>query len=267
MTLTTEGRRSGTPRTLQPASSRPRHAVRARRLRSVLVITLFLAAGTAVGAVGSLLVPDVTVASVRVVVTPLPGNAFSERSSRAYLDLNTEAQLIRSDEVLAEIEKTQGEAWPPDVVRPRLRAENVARTEILVISFQGKDPDQAAIMARAAAEAALEVRQVRARTALQDQADLLGELLTKAERDLALAASAEGVTGSVPTLSRRVTDLRDAYSAVAGARPTGGSIIAESSSGDPRTGQKQIALLAAGALVGAGWGVVRARRRSSGSRQ
>lgn len=241
-----------------------------RRRRHLLPAPLalglvLLLVGGFLGAAAATLVPTAVIGEVSLVLRPTPGNAFSERSVRSYVDLETEAELPRSDEVLQRLASTPGMALEPAELRSRISARPLERTEVLVISYRGEDRVQAAEQARLVAETVLEVRAERSAAAIADQTAVLEAKLLEADQDLTAAAGVDGDPLLVPTLSRRVASLRGSYTDVVGRQPSPGSVIAASATPDPGARQLQLAVVAAGAgggaLIGVGWGLGRARRR------
>ena len=149
--------------------------------------------------------PATVIAETHILLSPLAGNAFSSRDGNTLVDLETEAELPRSDVVVARAAKAEG-ALSPSVLRSRLSVRLAPGTEVMVLSYRAPSAERAVRHAVAVAEATLAERTARAQAALAARSAWLGTAIGSAEAEIT-AASIAGDEVGVAVLTRRLALL------------------------------------------------------------
>ena len=209
----------------------PRPALPRRWLSFLTTRTLVVAAlaAVAMGLVGHTLVsrlPVMRTASATVLITPLEGNAYRPGGSgEDLINLTTEAEVLRSDTMAAEVATTLPGVQDPEGLLDALDVAVVTNTQILELGFSDEDPDVAVVTAQAFADRFLSYRVERAQASIQDQSDLLGEQIDRREEELTtiaaelsaaepgspqatlLSARLETITSQITQLTAQVADL------------------------------------------------------------
>jgi len=141
-----------------------------RQYRSILwarrwliaALTLLIGLGTWVWTIRQ---TPTYVAEARVLILPLQDPLTSLVPINAALsqpNLNTELQIIESNEVARRVQTSLGVSIPVDTLLRNLDANTVTDAEVVVISYSDRDPDTAADLANAFADAYLAQRTERA---------------------------------------------------------------------------------------------------------
>lgn len=124
-------------------------------------------------------------ATAAVLVSPLEGNPFSPSGSGSELvNLETEAQLVRSDAVAADVIADLDLALTPPELLEDISVEVPPNTQILQITARHESAAEAQTRAQAVADSFLQFRQDRARTAAGIRADQLTEQISEQQQEL-----------------------------------------------------------------------------------
>lgn len=258
-TATQQRRRVRLPRAnLLPGPARSR---RGRVVAWVLVLGLV---GFLLGGLVTAVATTRYLSRAAVQVTPLPGNAFSDRSGATLAPLTTEAQLPTSDAVLEKVASGSASA-SVEGLRSRVSGSVREGTEVIVVGARGASESQARTLADKVAAALLAVRADRAATVLSERAAELTAQVGEAEADLTTAMAQGRDSAEVHVLSRRLANLSRELSAVSAQVPNPGAVVEVTTARDPSSVRRTVlgAVLGAalGALVGlwVGRGGARAR--------
>ena len=239
-------RRAGRVRQEPADGARP---TAARRLGAALALGVLSLVGGLVFAESR---PSAVIAETKVLLAPLAGNAFSTRVGNTLVDLETEAELPRSDVVVAEAAKAVG-APSPGAVRSRLVVRLAPGTEVMVVAYRAPTAERAVSVAVAVAEATLAERTAQARASLAAREAWLGTAIGSAEEQIT-AASIAGDEVGVAVLTRRLALLRSQLAGLSLESADAGEVLGTATHRD-QTGAlmgRGLALggLGAGALVG-----------------
>lgn len=271
----------GASRSAPVVAARPRARLRGprrtrRRVAGTAVVVLLVLVGGALSLPVALALPRAYQGEARVYLQPEGGTAFAAQSNPNVerVDFGTEAELVRSDEVLSRVAAAPGVGLDVAQLRSRTRGTPAARGEVVEITFRSGSWEQAETVTALLAAEFVAVRQDRAADWYQQQSATVDSAMTAAEGDLAAALGPAGSRDLVNALNRRVTLLRADSQALLSSRVEGGEVLAVEVQGDvvDRYLAAVVALsgpalgLALGALA---WLVVRhraARPRAAGSR-
>lgn len=231
------------------------------RRRFIAIVLLGAALGAvALGALGLARGDRYTATSV-VLVAPLNGNPYSlEGNNDDILNLETEAQLVTSDDVARAVAEKE-DADPLDLLTG-VSVEVPPNTQILRVSYTAGKPSVAVRRAQAFATEFLEARVERGKiargnaqerieaqvTQLTDRMDRLGEKILDTENPGRRALLEDQVT----VLTTQVTELRAEYAQARASSADPGQIVnpaVEASSTFPVSTPLLAAI--AGALLGA----------------
>jgi len=215
------------------------------------LVAIGLAAGVAAGQPFA----SRPVGQATVLVSPLPGNAFSARSVNSLVDLKTEAQLAFSDAVLGKVRTLGGARLDPVALRRRVSVRIAAsEAEVIVISYRGETSVEATKMATQVAQRFLEVRTENAKAAAVTRADIVRTALDKSQHDFDLA-SAGTDTEALTVLGQRINVLQRDLRAVGGDPPSPGTVLAASAPRSAQVRKLRVALLVTSILLTALIGV------------
>jgi capsular polysaccharide biosynthesis protein len=177
-----------------PAASRAAAFNAALRRGLLLTIALCLLGAVAGGLYGARASTEET-ASATILVNPLNGNPFSTTGSGDDLkNLQTEAQLVQSDDVARLVQAREGKSTPLPTLLSGLEVEVPPNTQILQIAYSARNPTTALTRAQWFAEEYLKYREQRAKTLVESQTKRLNEQLTartKEQQDLAKRSARE----------------------------------------------------------------------------
>ncbi|WP_101523796.1 hypothetical protein [Nocardioides houyundeii] len=156
------------------------------RLRSGLAVSLLVCLGTTVaGGWYGARQGAVDEATSVVLISPLAGNPFSPDGAGSDLvNLETEAQLVRSDTVADDVITDLGLDLTPAELLDGITVEVPPNTQILRITAASESADDALARSQAVAESYLEFRQSRARAASSILADQVAEQVAEGQADL-----------------------------------------------------------------------------------
>ncbi len=137
----------------------------------VLLLSLMLAVlGAGVGFVYGELQGRVHAATAVILLNPTEGNPFAPDSTAgvSLVDLETEAQLVLSDEVARLVaDRRDGDTAANELAG--VKAEVPPNTQLIEITVEDKNQEEALVRAQAFAEVYLEYRQSRSETAAFDR--------------------------------------------------------------------------------------------------
>jgi capsular polysaccharide biosynthesis protein len=146
-------------------------------LRRGLVLTVVLCiVGAVVGALVGQRMSTVHVANATILVNPLDGNPFSTQGSGDDLEnLETEAQLIRSDDVARMVQRREGKGTPIPEILDGLEITVPPNTQILEIDYSFRASAVSLSRAQWFAEEYLAYRELRAKSLVASQTKRLQE--------------------------------------------------------------------------------------------
>jgi len=213
--------------------------------------------------------PSTTSANSTVLLRPLPGNPYSTDTDRDPLvALQTEAQLVRSDEVSQLVIDDLGLDTAVGDLRSRVRSSVPSNTQVIQVEYTGSG-SEATRIAQAYADQYLLFRVTRGEAFRQTQLASLDRQIANRQEELAQIAalpagpSRDDVSSSV---SQALVSLQSQRDNLAEATLDPGQVIvpARQSGGGP--GLLDVLLPLLGLLVGAGLGLLLAvmRERSVG---
>lgn len=232
-----------------------------RRLLRQLIWSVALAlVGLAAGLAAGHPFASRPVGQATVLVSPLPGNAFSVRSTNELVDLRTEAQLAFSDDVLSEVRSQSGRRLDEVALRRRLSVRAANEAEVIVISYRGESSVEATKMARQVANKFLEVRTANAADAAVKRTDVVQTALVKTQRDFD-TASAGTDPAALTVLGQRINALQRDLRAVGGVPPSPGTVLAASAPRSAEVRKVRVALLVTSVLLAGLIGLQLGRRR------
>lgn len=191
-------------------------------------------------------------AEVSLLITPLPGAAFDDRSGNALVDLGTEAQLALSDDVLDRVAPTRGA--DPTALRQRLSVRLVPNAEVVVVHARAGTGERAASLAERIAEATLDERQQRAAETVRRRNDLVVTRIARTEVDVERAGRA-GDLEATKVLSQRLVKLREQLKLLTTSEQSPGSVLGTATVLPPTTAAVRYGLPLAALVAGAalGW--------------
>lgn len=176
-----------------------------RWLRRTAWIVLLAVAGAVLGlAIGTRLDSQAT-AEASVLLTPMPGNAYTDVSGNLLTDMETESHLPQSDAVLRRVAADGEPAPSADIMRRRLTAAIVPNASIILIRYKAETAAQARAMVARIAEATLVERVERAKAATAARVEVLEAQKQQEARQSDLLSPTSRETSKV--LARRAAEL------------------------------------------------------------
>jgi polysaccharide biosynthesis transport protein len=166
-------------------------------LRRGLVLTVVLCiVGAVAGAVVGQRMSTVHVAKATILVNPLDGNPFSTKGRGDDLDnLETEAQLIQSNDAATMVQKREGKATPIPDILAGLEVNVPPNTQILEIDYSSRASDVSLNRAQWFAEEYLAYRELRATTLVASQTKRLEDQIdARSKEQSALAKQLSNAT-------------------------------------------------------------------------
>ncbi|SEG46853.1 Chromosome partitioning ATPase, Mrp family, contains Fe-S cluster [Thermomonospora echinospora] len=159
-------------------------ALRRHRMLIIVITVLAAAAGLGFGVLTS----NTYTASAAVLVNPLEGNPYSPQGrGDDLLNLETEAQLVKTDGV-AQLARTRMRSTSyPGELRARVSVQVPPNTQVLNIAFTAGDPRRARDGAQAFAESYLEYRRQRTQSLLDGKLKKLADSSHRVELSLQAA--------------------------------------------------------------------------------
>lgn len=219
-------------------------------LRLIAVCALLgLALGYGLGVVSS----TTYTSKAAVLVTPLLGNPFSpDGSGNSLTNLETEAQLVRSDVLARTVEGIT--AVPSDELQRHLTVSVPVNTQIVDIAYTSSDADQAETVVNAYADAYLDARQNSRDDVVSSQATGLEQQINETQRKLQDALSKAPTdryqAKLAQTLTGQLASLRIQLAQVSGSSTNPGEVISPGTKASNPNGLSQPLLLAGGLLLG-----------------
>jgi hypothetical protein len=154
-------------------------------LRRGLVLTLVLGLlGATLGALLGQRLASASTATATILVNPLDGNPFSTRGSGDDLiNLETEAQLVRSEEVGTLVQREIGGGVTVAELLQDVEVTIPPNTQILQIDYDAASADEAARRAQAFADNYLAYRQSRAEGLITNQTRRIDEQIAQRSQE------------------------------------------------------------------------------------
>lgn len=213
----------------RPGPLRRARARRGRRVVAGVVVTVLVCSGVSALA-ATQLVSRTFVGQARVYVPPEGGNAFDSRGSANVqrVDLGTEAELVRSDEVLAAVARDPQVDLTTEQLRSRTRSSPSGRGEVVEITFRGGAAEQVATVTALLAEELVAARERRAARWNEEQRAAVEEEIASADADLVAALGPAGSADLVSALNERVTLLQADSRTLVRNNVNGGQVISTS---------------------------------------
>jgi capsular polysaccharide biosynthesis protein/Mrp family chromosome partitioning ATPase len=239
------------------------------------VVLAFALAGVGGAVLVTHLQPKIYESATSVLVQPAgqDTNVVGGRT-KGDINLDTEAQLVRSTAVAVGAAELLRTATPPDELAHQVAVEVPANTAVLVVTFTAGDPESARAGSHAFAEAYLRNREESAKADLNAQISALNAKVKQLSATLTqvngrLAALSDGSPLRPNLESQRVTtqnqlnNLSGKLNDLTTATVTGGKIISDAQLPDTPTKPDPMLNLATGAMVGLllGFGVALLRER------
>lgn len=261
--------------TTAPPADLHDYGVLLRRQWWVLALGVLLGVAAAAGYTATQPTVYTSVIDVLVTATGVEDDAVSANGrTRAEINLDTEAQLLKSTAVLTLVSEQLDSTLPLDELGERVSVSVPPNTEVLTIGFRGESPAAARDGADAVATAYLANRSedasgaVAARqTARQSQILALTTSLQEVSASLSglTAESAERAIaeGQIQSLSAQIAILTAERNELDTLAPTPGRVITEASLPDSPSSPVVTMNLAGGALLGllCGGGLALLRQR------
>ncbi len=147
-----------------------------------------------------------------IMLHPLAGNAYSPGGRGDELtNLETEAQVLRSEAVAQAVLRTLGEGGSPVDLLAAIEVRVPPNTQLLEISARGPDDRTATARASAFAEVYLEYRRARTQSATYEQTSRLSELVDARTQERSAALSRlqdrSTTTSQRPVLEQQAEEL------------------------------------------------------------
>lgn len=231
-----------------------------------------IAIGTAVGAVVgvflALVLPKQYVSSATLALSPTPadvGGVVSGRTS-GQINLDTEAQLVRSAEVMDSVAEALGQQEQGTGLAKNVTVTVPPNTSIMTIAYRASDPETAQNGANATAESYLKNRRAVAEATGKFRADGLKASVAQLDKQIAAAKS----TGARDRLEESRAQLIGQVAVIEAERVSPGRIVtkanAPGSADSPNTAVVVISFTALGFIGGLLVAIVldRRRRRTQG---
>jgi polysaccharide biosynthesis transport protein len=164
-------------------------ALNAALWRGLVLTVVLCILGAVAGAMVGQRMSTVFVAKATILVNPLDGNPFSTKGRGDDLDnLETEAQLIQSNDVATMVQKREGKAAPIPDILAGLEVNVPPNTQILEIDYSSRASDVSLSRAQWFAEEYLAYREVRATSLVASQTKRLeDQIAARSKEQSALA--------------------------------------------------------------------------------
>lgn len=152
----------------------------------------------------------------------LLGNLVPELSSQPERALQTQVQLMEVRPVAESTIKKLGLEMTPDALLDRVEVAGIGQTNVIAITVQASDPDDASLIANTMAEEYVDASRVRKRSAITEAADEVETRLKQAEEEILdigrriqasgkseeLTAELSMATSTYATLAEKLETLR-----------------------------------------------------------
>lgn len=237
----------------------PVHMVRRtirRRWTMILAVTVLI---TGLGVAYVVARPPSFTSSVEVLLLPIVGNPFSAdslaTSQQLTVGLETEAKLINSPQVTAEVVKRVGS----DVAEGRVSvsASVVLSTQIINIEFSAPSRDAAQAGAQAYAEGFLAVRKAQATAVRDDEVTRFDARITTTQAALEKAAEQAvsthppaGAAAQVQLLATRLASLQQKLGDAQSTATTPGAVVVPATAPGRAQLVKSVLLAGAAGILG-----------------
>lgn len=225
-----------------------------RHVAGVVVVLCAELLGTGLGTAAAAAEFTEFVAEARVLIAPAPGNAFAEQTPNSLEDLVTDAQLARSDAVLAAA--VNGDGAAVDQLRRRTSVRLVPDTQIVVLSVRAAEAEAAESTVLVLADAFVQARGQRAQLAVENRRAVLVPRVQAAQDELSAAVDVGRVDDvAVTILSRRLAVLRGELRDLVDADANTGSLLRVTSVEAPALRLTTVIGAIAGGVAGFGLGL------------
>jgi succinoglycan biosynthesis transport protein ExoP len=155
---------------------------RGRVTRVVVLAVVLGIVGALVGAFVGLRLAGVHTATANVLVSPLAGNPYNPvGNGTALVNLETEAQLVSSADVVAEVQR-KVPGTDASALTSGLTVTVPANTQILTVAYASGQTDQSVRVAQAFAESYLSYRLRRATALVQTQVDQINGQISSLQK-------------------------------------------------------------------------------------
>jgi capsular polysaccharide biosynthesis protein len=226
----------------------------------VALVLLLVVLGAVAGACAAWLRPVSYSSSAHVLVNPTEGNAYAPSGRNDELvSLETEAQLVRSDDVLDNAAAQTDADDSGTELESGLQVTVPTNTQIIEVTFTSSDPDAAQATAQAIADAYLEVRRERAEELVAERVESIDDQTQEVLDNLrrATEASQRGSDENrafqgrlADALSGELVSLRTQRTALESTPLQPGSIYSPATEPTGESLTLTAALVAGGALLG-----------------
>lgn len=209
---------------------------------SIWLIVLGALLGGGLGFAASTRITERTTATSKILLTPLEGNAFYPSARGENLvNLESEAQALRGTRVATAAKERMAAAGNPTELTEsellsRVKVSVPVNTQILEVSFSGRDEETAVAGSQAFAEAFLAVRSANAQSRIDDRTAQLERQINESEQQLTLleaelallppnSARARVVESTIDQLSDTITSLQASRGDVASTPTDPGELV------------------------------------------
>jgi len=242
------------------------------------IVLLGLLLGTALGASVAAIVPPTYTSTASVVVTPnVPQRADATGRVQGAINVESEAQLVRSHEVLARVRRSLALTGSLGELRNRVAVTAPANTTVMDVIFSARSPRAAQAGARAVARAYLENRRSSGEFYVREQTRIVERQIASLRRQVRRQAAIAASRRAGPT-ARAVAEAQlDSYTAQLSALTTsqtstprparGGRVIADAVRPDRPSSPRALLALAGGLMVGLLLGIAGALARERTDRR
>lgn len=201
--------------------------------RRALILLGALVLGVVFGAYAFTTAPEKFSATSRVQVKPLSMDPLQPTTDAEVVDIITEQDLVRSDEVAGRVIEELGLDLDNRTLRRRVAVSSKEDSLVLEITYESNDATEAEEGANAFADAYLEMRRADAE---RDKRETLEVTETRAEftRTALLAARAEGDSSAIQELQSQLNDLNRTANAIDAIDPSDtGRVVQRAATPDP----------------------------------
>ena len=234
------------------------------------IVAIAAVVGLGLGLAAIALLPSQQSAIATILLRPLDGNPYSTTSDQdSLVALETEAQLVRSDEVTQLVIDALDLDDSVPTLRQAVRTSVPPNTQVLDIEYTDPAGGSSETVAQAYADEYLEYRLAKGVAYRDSEVGELDEQIDAAEQQLETLTDAPASTvgpSVVSAAAQQVLDLRGERQALAGSELDPGEVIVPARDQQEGVGLLRLLVPLAGLLFGALLGVVLAavRERSVG---
>lgn len=166
-----------------------------------LLLAVLGAVGLSLGVVAAQRDKQTHTATTSILVSPLTGNPFYPSSrGEQLINLNTEAQALRSNTVAARVAETLGSDASESSLLADVRVAVPPNTQILEVTYSARSEEVALANSQSFADAYLDTRSQRAQNLINEQTEQLDQQIEDRRDEIEVLA--EELTDSNTTLAR-----------------------------------------------------------------